>query len=48
MLFAEMDTVLQPYRDKVAEFEKRAEIESAVERAREGSFFPLGRSSGSR
>lgn len=42
MLFAEMDTVLKPLRDEVAGLEKRAGVEGAVERAREGSFFPLG------
>ncbi len=34
MLLAEMDKLLQPLRDKVAELERRAGIESATERAR--------------
>lgn len=42
MLFLEMDKILKPYRDKVDELEARAGIQSQTERAREGSFFPLG------
>jgi hypothetical protein len=42
MLFAEIEAVLNPFRTQVDELEKRAGIDAATKRAREGSLFPLG------
>lgn len=42
MLFAEMNKMLKPHRDRLEELEAKAGIKQQTDRAREGSLFPLG------